>query len=60
MTQRNVIYYFEECSLSVEQISEKTGLSIEAIEALLIKPPVYIPEYQGRNRRAFQDHVKPF
>lgn len=60
MTQKNVIYYFEECMLSVSEIAEKTGLSVEKIEALLSTPPVYIPEYQGRNRRAFQDHVKPF
>ena len=46
--------------MSIEQIAEKTGLSVETIEALLIKPAVYIPEYQGRNRRAFQDNVKPF
>jgi hypothetical protein len=46
--------------LSVQEIAEKTGLSIETIEALLVKPAVYIPEYQGRNRRAFNDHVKPF
>ena len=59
MTQKNIEYYFYECMLSVEQIAEKTGLPIETIKALLIKPAVYIPEYQGRNRRAFQDHVKP-
>jgi len=46
--------------LSVEQIAEKTGLSVETIQALLVNPPVHIPEYQGRNRRAFQDQVKPF
>lgn len=46
--------------MSIEQIAEKTKLPIETIEALLVKPAVYIPEYQGRNRRAFQTHVKPF
>lgn len=46
--------------MSVEQIADKTGLSIDTIEALLVKPAVYIPEYQGRNRRTMQDHVKPF
>jgi hypothetical protein len=60
MTQKNIIYYFEECMLSVEQIADKTGLSIETIKALLVKPPVYIPEYAPRQRRAMQDHVKPF
>jgi hypothetical protein len=60
MTQKNIEYYFMECNMSIEQIAEKTGLSVETIQALLIKPAVYIPEYQGRNRRAFQTHVKPF
>jgi hypothetical protein len=60
MTQKNVIYYFEECMLSVEQIAEKTGLPVDTIKALLVTPPVYIPEYQTRQRRAFNDHVKPF
>jgi hypothetical protein len=60
MTQKNVVYYFEECMLSVGQIAEKTGLSIEAVKALLITPPVNIPEYMPRQRRAFNDHVKPF
>jgi hypothetical protein len=56
MTQKNIIYYFEECMLSVEQIADKTGLSVETIKALLIKPAVYIPEYQGRSRQQY----KPF
>jgi len=60
MTQKNIEYYFMECNMSIEQIAEKTKLPIETIKALLVKPAVYIPEYQGRNRRAFQDHVKPF
>ena len=56
MTQKNIEYYFYECMLSVEQIAEKTKLPIETIQALLIKPAVYIPEYQGRNRQQY----KPF
>jgi hypothetical protein len=56
MTQKNVIYYFEECNMSIEQIADKTGLSVETIEALLVKPPVYIPEYQARQRQQY----KPF
>lgn len=53
MTQKNIKYYFEQCNLSIEQIAEKTGLSIEQVKALLVNPPVYIPEYQGRNRQAY-------
>jgi hypothetical protein len=60
MTQKNVIYYFEECNMSIEEIADKTGLSVETIEALLVNPPVYIPEYMPRQRRAFTDNVKPF
>jgi len=51
MTQKNVIYYFEECMLSIEQIAEKTGLSIDTIKALLIEKPVHIPEYMPRQRQ---------
>lgn len=60
MTQKNIVYYFEECMLSVEEIAEKTGLPVDTIKALLVSKPVHIPEYQPRNRRAFSDHVKPF
>lgn len=60
MTQKNIVYYFEECMLSIEQIAEKTGLPVDTINALLVAKPVNIPEYQSRNRRAFNDHVKPF
>lgn len=46
--------------MSIEQIADKTGLSVDTIKALLVNPAVYIPEYQPRNRRSFQTHVKPF
>ena len=42
--------------MSMEQIAEKTKLPIETVKALLVKPAVYIPEYQGRNRQQY----KPF
>jgi hypothetical protein len=42
--------------MSYEQIAEKTGLSIETIKALLVNPPVYIPEYQGRNRQQYKPY----
>lgn len=60
MTQKNIKYYFLECNMSVEQIAVKTGLSIDDVKALLVNPPVYTPEYAPRQRRALQDHVKPF
>jgi hypothetical protein len=56
MTQKNIKYYFLECNMSIEQIAEKTGLSIEDVKALLVTPPVYIPEYQARQRQQY----KPF
>ena len=40
--------------MSIEQIAEKTGLSVETIEALLIKPAVYILEYQGRSPQQYK------
>lgn len=56
MTQRNVKYYFLECNMSIEQIADKTGLSVETIKALLINPPVHIPDYAPRQRQQY----KPF
>ena len=56
MTQRNVKYYFEQCNMSIEQIAEKTGLPVDDVKALLVNPPVYIPEYQARQRQQY----KPF
>jgi hypothetical protein len=46
--------------MSIEQIAEKLSLPVETIKALLVNPAVYIPEYMPRQRRAFNDHVKPF
>jgi hypothetical protein len=56
MTQKNIKYYFLECNMSIDEIAEKTGLSIDDVKTLLVNPPVYIPEYQGRNRQQY----KPF
>lgn len=56
MTQKNVRYYFLECNMSIEQIAEKTGLPVEDVKALLVNPPVYIPEYMPRQRQQY----KPF
>jgi hypothetical protein len=56
MTQKNIKYYFLECNMSIEQIAEKTGLPVDTIKALLVNPPVYIPEYQPRQRQQY----KPF
>jgi hypothetical protein len=60
MTQKNIKYYFEQCNMSIDEIAVKTGLPVDTIKALLVNPPVYIPEYMPRQRRAFNDHVKPF
>jgi hypothetical protein len=56
MTQKNIKYYFEQCNMSIDEIAVKTGLPVDTIKALLVNPPVYIPEYQGRNRQQY----KPF
>jgi hypothetical protein len=56
MTQRNVKYYFLECNMSIEQIAEKLSLPVDTIKALLVNPPVYIPEYQGRNRQQYKPY----
>jgi hypothetical protein len=42
--------------MSIEQIAEKTGMSIDTIKALLVNPAVYIPEYMPRQRQQY----KPF
>jgi hypothetical protein len=56
MTQKNIKYYFLECNMSIEQIAEKLSLPVETIKALLVNPPVYIPEYQGRNRQQYKPY----
>lgn len=42
--------------MSVEDIAKHTGLPVDTIEALLITPPVHIPEYMPRQRQ----QNKPF
>lgn len=55
-SQKNIKYYFEECMLSVEEIAEKTGLSVDTINELLVTPPVYIPDYVPRQRRQYKPY----
>lgn len=42
--------------LSVEEIAEKTGLSVDTINELLVTPPVYIPDYVPRQRRQYKPY----
>jgi hypothetical protein len=56
MTQKNIEYYYFECNMSIEQIAEKTKLPVDIVDAMLTKPPAYIPQYQPRQRQQY----KPF
>ncbi len=42
--------------MSIDEIAVKTGLPVDTIKALLVNPPVYIPEYMPRQRQQY----KPF
>jgi hypothetical protein len=50
MSEKNVLYYFQVCGLSFEQIADKTKLSVDVIREIVSKPKAYPLAYVPRNR----------
>lgn len=49
-SEKNVLYYFDVCGMSPEEIAKKLGVEIEKIRSILGKTPSYLPVYAPRNR----------
>jgi hypothetical protein len=50
MTDKNVIYLYDVCGLSLEAISAQSGYSLERVRAIVSKPPVHTLACTPRNR----------
>jgi hypothetical protein len=50
MTDKNIIYLYDVCGLSLESIVLQSGYSLERIQAIVGKPPSYTLAYTPRNR----------
>ena len=50
MTDKNIVYLFDVCGLSLEAIALQSGFTVDRIRAIVSKPIPYPLEYVPRNR----------
>lgn len=50
MSEKNIVYYYDICLMSPEDISKKLGISIEKVWQVLGKTPNYRLLYVPRKR----------
>jgi hypothetical protein len=50
MTEKNIVYLYDVCGLSLEVIALQSGYSLERVHAIVGKPPSYPLAYVTRNR----------
>lgn len=50
MTDKNIVYLFDVCGLSLEAIALQSGFTIERIRAIVSKPIPYPLQYAPRQR----------
>ena len=50
MSTKNILYYYEICGMTIEQIADKVRLPIEQIRSIVSKPPNYPSTYTPRMR----------
>jgi hypothetical protein len=51
-SEKNIVYWYDVCSMSIEDIAKQSGRSIEEIKKIVGKTPIYKPEYAPRMRYA--------
>lgn len=56
MTDKNIVYLYDVCGLSLEAIALQSGYSLERIQAIVSKPMPYQLQYVPRQR--YNDWVK--
>ena len=50
MSEKNILYYYQVCGLSIPEIAVKVRLSESDVKAILSKPPSYPLAYTPRQR----------
>lgn len=50
MTDKNIVYLFDVCGLSLEAIALQSGFTVERIRAIVSKPIPYPLQYAPRQR----------
>lgn len=50
MTDKNIVYLYDVCGLSLEAIALQSGLTLERIRAIVSKPIAYRLQYVPRER----------
>lgn len=50
MSEKNIVYYYDVCLMSAEDIAKKLGIPLEKVQQVLGKTPVYKPLYEPRQR----------
>lgn len=49
MTDKNIVYLFDVCGLSVEKIALQSGLTVAQVNAIISKEPAYPLAYTPRH-----------
>lgn len=50
MNDKNIVYLYDVCGLSIETIALQSGYSLEQVRAIVSKPPSYPLAYTPRSR----------
>ena len=50
MTDKNIVYLFDVCGLSLEAIAAQSKLTLDQVKAIVSKPIPYPLDYVPRNR----------
>lgn len=50
MTDKNIVYLYDVCGLSLEAIALQSGFTVERIRAIVSKPIAYPLDYTSRQR----------
>lgn len=50
MSEKNIVYLYDVCGLSLEAIALQSGLTLERIRAIVSKPIAYPLDYTSRQR----------
>lgn len=51
-SEKNIVYWYDVCNMSIEKIAKQSGRTIEEIKKIVGKIPIYKPEYVPRMRYA--------
>lgn len=50
MSEKNIVYWYDVCGLSYEEIALQSKLSVDQVKAIIHKPKPYPLAYVPRNR----------